>query len=562
VPTPGCPRCVELEKERDELLEQLAELNKLVELQEADLERHHAEAEANTPNQPERVPKDQMQLAFEEVLASIQDDAERKALMEAASNDESDGTDDAPANDEGKKKEPGKSKKKSSGGRRNLELSKLAVERVIIDPEEVVACNGEGFELIGTETSNRVGFRPAAYFRLEIERRKWARVRPETEEAAEGTEVLVGLPPPSVWPYFMADPSAIGCGIVAKYDDLLPKHRQQKISRRHGFEIPRSTLCGWMKEAHAYLHHIVDAMFDEAKTTAYCIGTDATSAPVRGPGRGPLEPWQVFVFIADQDHVVFRYAPSGTSEAVSSMLEGYRGCIVADAAPVFDILYRDHEMTEVACWSHMRRYFWKALGSHPRVAMQFLALISKLFLIARWAQTIDLPERTEARAARASPILKAIDALVRAHEKDEDARSPLAKAIGYYKNQRAALHRFLDDGRLPLHNNASESGLRNLVLGRHNWMFFENETGLKWYVTFRSLIASCHLHDLNTQDYLQEVLRLVPHWPKSRVIELAPKHWRATRERLSDAQRAIITPPWLHDWPRLAEPPPTAEEAA
>ena len=375
--TPDCPRCAELKKERDGQLAQLAELNKLVELQAADLDRHRAEAEANTPNQPERVPQNQLQLAFEEVLAAIENVDTRRALEDAVRRDESDDSNESAANDEPDKKADANTRKpKGSGGRRKLDLSTLDVERVVIDPDEVVACNGEGFELIGTETSNRVGFRPAAYFRLLIERRKWARIRPETEDAPEGTDVLVALPPPSVWPYFMADPSAIGRGIVAKYDDLLPKHRQQKISRRHGFEVPRSTLCGWMKQAHAFLHHIVDAMFDEAKATAHCIGTDATSAPVRGPGRGPLEPWQVFVFIADQDHVVFRYAQSGTSEAVSSMLDGYRGCVVADAAPVFDILYRDGEMTEVACWAHMRRYFWKALGSHPREAMQFLVSVA------------------------------------------------------------------------------------------------------------------------------------------------------------------------------------------
>ena len=42
---------------------------------------------------------------------------------------------------------------------------------------------------------------------------------------------------------------------------------------------------------------------------------------------------------------------------------------------------------------------------------------------------------------------------------------PLAKAIGYTRNQREALRRFLDDGRLPLHNNASESQLRRDVIG-------------------------------------------------------------------------------------------------
>ncbi|MBI3185425.1 MAG: transposase, partial [Myxococcales bacterium] len=38
--------------------------------------------------------------------------------------------------------------------------------------------------------------------------------------------------------------------------------------------------------------------------------------------------------------------------------------------------------------------------------------------------------------------------------------TPAAKAIGYARNQRIALQRFLSDGRLPIHNNGSENALR------------------------------------------------------------------------------------------------------
>ena len=82
------------------------------------------------------------------------------------------------------------------------------------------------------------------------------------------------------------------------------------------------------------------------------------------------------------------------------------------------------------------------------------------------------------------------------------------------------------------------------MLGLHNWKHFENATGLAWYTTFRSLIASTAVQGLNPHDYLAQMLRLIPHWPKTRVIELAPKYWRTTVEQLDDQQRAIIVPPW------------------
>ncbi len=46
-----------------------------------------------------------------------------------------------------------------------------------------------------------------------------------------------------------------------------------------------------------------------------------------------------------------------------------------------------------------------------------------------------------------------------------------------------------------------------------------------------SVIASCRLHALDPFRYLEEVLRVLPYWPDDRHLELAPKHWRATRER-------------------------------
>ncbi len=73
------------------------------------------------------------------------------------------------------------------------------------------------------------------------------------------------------------------------------------------------------------------------------------------------------------------------------------------------------------------------------------------------------------------------------------------------------------------------------------------ETGLQWYCVFRSLIASCALHQLNPQTYLEQVLRLAPHWPVHRMLELAPKYWMRTLSRLDEHHRAILVQPWNLD---------------
>ena len=58
-----------------------------------------------------------------------------------------------------------------------------------------------------------------------------------------------------------------------------------------------------------------------------------------------------------------------------------------------------------------------------------------------------------------------------------------------------------------------------------------------------SLIASCRLHGLDPEAYLRDVIRVLPHWPADRALELAPKHWLVTRARLDgDALASEVGP--------------------
>ena len=416
----------------------------------------------------------------------------------------------------------------------------------IIDPPEVLAAGGVGFRCVGEETSRRIAFQPSSYLCLVTRRRKWVRVSDRLQQVGLPEQplppVLIGELPGSLWPRFMAEPSAVANIIVTKYGDIVPLNRQETISRRHGFALSRATQCGWLGQAHDVLYRIVGAMLVDARQNAHCICTDATTAPVQALGACVRH--NVFVLLADDDHVIFKPVRAHTSAEVSKLFEGFAGVVLADAAKVFDTLFRDHGMTESGCWSHMRRYFWKAVETESERAYEALALISQLFAVERECAD-DTPERRLAvRKARAGPILDALDRWVARHRDDVDPRGRLRAAITYYDNQRQALRHFLRDGKVAIHNNASERELRNLVLGRDAWKYFANRTGVRWYCVFRSLIASCALHDLNPQTYLEQVLRLAPHWPVTRMLQLAPKYWRRTLELLDDTQRRIVTAPW------------------
>jgi hypothetical protein len=44
-----------------------------------------------------------------------------------------------------------------------------------------------------------------------------------------------------------------------------------------------------------------------------------------------------------------------------------------------------------------------------------------------------------------------------------------------------------------------------------------------------TLIASARLNKLDPEIYLRNELRVLPHWPRDRYLELAPRYWRPPR---------------------------------
>ena len=109
--------------------------------------------------------------------------------------------------------------------------------------------------------------------------------------------------------------------------------------------------------------------------------------------------------------------------------------------------------------------------------------------------------------------------------------------------------RVLDDPRIPLDNTRSERALRTIVVGRKNYLFHGSDTHAESAAGLFSLIASCRLHRINAEKYLDEVLRVLPYWPADRYLELAPKYWEATRAKLVpdelDKPLSFITVPAL-----------------
>lgn len=407
----------------------------------------------------------------------------------------------------------------------------LPRERIEIVPPEVER-DPDAFELIGTETRSVLERRPSATIVVEIAYKKFVR---KDRDRKGITEIWAPDALELPIPRGIAGPSLLADTIVRRWQDHQPLNRLEGIYGREGLTLPKSTICTWHEELLELVQPLIEAMrMDALKEPYLCV--DATGVLVLAKER--CRTGHFWVTVAPEKHVLFQYSRRHNSEAVDALLPGYSGYLVADAHAVYDHLYRNGSVIEVGCWAHARRYFFKALESDPERAKTALAWIAALFALERSMVSTPAKKRREIRQARAAPVADAFFAWCHQEAGRVLDESPIAQALGYARNQQVALRRFLDDGRLPLHNNISELNLRREVVGRKNWLFVGSDDGAEVNAAFVSLLASCSLHKVEPLGYMRDLLCLLPRWPHHRVIELAPVNWRQTLKQ-REAQETL-----------------------
>ena len=389
-------------------------------------------------------------------------------------------------------------------------------------PNEVKRDGLDTFEKIGQEVTETLERRAASLVVVRITRPTF--VRKDREKNAE-TEVYRGETAELPIERGLAGPGLLAQTLVQRWQDHLPLHRLESIYRREGIELARSTICGWHMSIGSLCQSLYDAMLADAMSAPF-LCTDATGVLVQAKHK--CKNGHFWVVLAPEKHALFAYSQKHNSEAVDVLLADYQGYLVCDAHTVYDHLYRDGDILEVGCWAHTRRYFYKALGSDPDRAHFALALINGLFRIERNMDGRKAKEKKKIRNDNSRPLLEKFFAWA-----DEQATmvlsdTPIAKAIGYARNQRDALCRFTEDGRLPIHNNSSERQLRREAIGRKNWLFVGSDEAGQINATMVSLLASCQIHKLEPWQYLRDLLCLLPAWPNHRVLELAPAYFTNT----------------------------------
>jgi transposase len=366
----------------------------------------------------------------------------------------------------------------------------------------------------------------------------------------DGPTVLGVELPETLFPRGLLHSSVVAYILVQKFGLGVPHYRLEQHILDQGVELDRGMMSRYVDEAGGSLGaSVVHAMWQDAIQNAAVISTDATGALVQPERRldgqrQSCKKGHFFTAVVDCDHVLFAYTERHTQEAVRQLFGAFKGFLQSDASSVYDILERGPPKDEddadaiklVGCWAHCRRYFFEAAVCKYPVGLQGLLRIRAIYAADDHYRKLPPAKRKLARDEHVRPLIDAFFNWVKQARFAQHGRNLASKALGYATNQEQELRRVLADGRLPLDNTRAERSLRKVVVGRKNWMFYGSNSHAESAAAIFSLVASCRLHRIDPQQYLEEVMRVLPDWPKDRYLELSPKYWATTRGNLNPAE--------------------------
>lgn len=477
---------LEIDKKLQLLLEQVAVLN-------------HNRFGRST----EKLPMDD-QIAFMEVDGKIVFFNEAEAV--AALKDDGDDND-----------EPAKSRSRKAKGKREEDFKDLpvvSIEHKMTDEELSAEFGDHGWKQLPDEVYRRYRFTPA---KVEVEEHHvgvYAAKKEDRIVRAKHPGYLLRNSPVS--------PSLEAAILNAKYVNAVPLYRQEKEFERYGINITRKNMADWtIRCAERYLAVLYDHLHEKLYD-CHVIQADETPVLVNRDGRPAGSRSYMWVYRSgrmckDTPIVLYDYQRTRNASHPREFLKEFKGICVTDGYQVYHTLEKEREdLTIAGCWVHARRRFDEAVKALPKSgrksSLAYLAL-KQIQAIYREDSKLDgLPaqERAQQRQLTVRPLVEAYFVWIRENAGRVPQKGKTGEGLSYSLNQEKYLKRFLDDGEIPMDNNAAEQSIRGFCIGRKNWVMIDTIAGAKSSAIIYSIAETAKANNLKPYEYFEYLLTEIP----------------------------------------------------
>lgn len=342
--------------------------------------------------------------------------------------------------------------------------------------------------------------------------------------------------PPAIVEGNKYDTSVAAEIITNKYGYHLPLYRQQDYFAGCGWIPSRSTQGNILANSFDIVEPLLRYFTDVLRTDGV-VGCDDTGVTLLYPKTIPpldlSDPKQrrmqeVFQEALDQQKPsisakmwayrgvnirlnVFDFTVSRHRDGPELFFADYAGTLLGDCWHGFEAIAVSSQgrIARAACNSHARRKFEDSTA-YPDDRKLWLRWYQQLYDIDDRGKQLSLAERLALRQAEATVIWEKMQQFL------EDAphrttnvilpKSDFAQALQYMRNHWVELRRYLEDPVLPLDNNETEQLMKQVGLGRKNWLFAGSVPGGERAAGFLTLVSSAHRNDLDVWIYVKDVL--------------------------------------------------------
>lgn len=429
-------------------------------------------------------------------------------------------------------------RRKKSKGKRELDLKDLPVETISheLTGEQLHKIFGDKWKTLPDEVYQRLAYEPAKYVVHEHHVKVYAGTDNQTIVRADRpTDLLRNS---------IVTPSLEAGIINAKYVNAVPLYRQEQELKRNGISISRQVMANWTIQcADRYLAVMYDWLHKQIYN-CHVLHADETPVIVTKDGRHAGAKSYMWVYRTgkmywDKPIILYEYQKERKADHPREFLKAFSGVVVTDGYEVYHKLARERQDLKIAgCWSHARRRFSEAVKAAGKEAAKktvaYIALqkIAAIYDADNSLADLSPEERLKKRQTLVRPLVEDYFAWLKELQPRISAKTKTGKGFDYCLKQEPYLRYFLEDGEVPLDNNAAEQAIRPFCIGKKNWVMIDTIAGAKSSAIIYSIAETAKANDLNPFRYFELLLREIP-------------------EHLEETDRSFLKKlePWSQDLP-------------
>ena len=406
------------------------------------------------------------------------------------------------------------SKKKGKREEDLKDIPVVTVEHTMTEEELQEIFDKEPWKRLPDEVYSRYKFTPA---KIEVEEHHVA-----VYAGKAGDRIVKADHPPYLLRGSLVSPSLEAAILNAKYVNAVPLYRQEKEFERYGVSISRQDMAYWTIQcAQRYLAVLYDYLHEKIYDF-HVLQADETPVLVSKDGRPAGAKSYMWVYrtgkmYEDRQIVLYEYQKTRNASHPREFLKKFEGICVTDGYQVYHTIGNEREELVIAgCWSHARRRYDEAVKALPKAkqkeSLAYLALtmIQAVYREEKQLKGLSSEERLERRQLSVRPLVEAYFTWVRENINKVSPKSKTWNGLNYSLNQEKYLKTFLDDGDVPMDNNAAEQSIRGFCIGKKNWVLIDTIQGAEASAILYSIAETAKANNLKPYDYFEYLLTEIP----------------------------------------------------